>query len=1513
MKKITLSLLSFFMVFMLFGQKLIQNPNLQSPQSQTLTTAPINFEQISQQLLNNAQRTPDGLVRCFSTEYEQLQRMQNPQMESIEDFEAWLAPKVAAYKAGLSNGNTNKAVITVPVIMHIIHNSTESVGQGRNISQAQATSQITILNEDFRRLNADAVNTPAAFLPVAADLEINFVPALRYASNHPLAGQTLAEPGINRVSTADIAGINNTTTGYSTAAIDATIKPATYWDRTEVMNVWVCQIQGGILGYAQFPSSSGLGGLNANGGSANTDGLVLGYTYTGTGGVTTAPFNKGRTATHEIGHWAGLRHIWGDGACGTDDFVADTPESDAANYGCTQTHVSCGTTDMVQNYMDYSDDACMNLFTEGQKARVTQVFANSPGRSELPTSTLGSTLVTTAQFVGTPTTVNVGGSVTFTDQSQSPDNITSWNWSFPGGTPSSFVGQTPPAISYAAAGQYNVSLVITDDNAGGDTETKTNYINVVNAAACDTLLNIDLASDNLAIYGDGGIGYATGYNSFSFTSVAEQYSSYNPYSYVTGFYGYFYDAVDDGNGASVDFNVWNDNGNEPGTIVGTLNVPLSDIASALAGTGTPLQGLVEFMFDEAINVGSGPFYIGMTFNGFSGNDALGVVSNSVDDATPNSTYSEYNGVWYANNALFAAPAEYSIFLSPYVSLDAPTATISTNTTTICSGETVDFDASSSVNTTGYNWVFNGGSPTSATTATETVTYAAAGTPRAYLIVDGNCGSIAIDSVDITVNTSVTPTFTQVGPYCVGDTPATLPTTSNNGVSGTWNAAISTASAGTVTYTFTPSGGCATTATMDVVVSSSVTPTFTQVGPYCVGDTPATLPTTSNNGVSGTWNAAISTASAGTVTYTFTPSGGGCATTATMDVVVSANVTPTFTQVGPYCVGDTPATLPTTSNNGVSGTWNAAISTASAGTVTYTFTPSGGCATTATMDVVVNAPTVPTFTQVGPYCVGDTPATLPTTSNNGVSGSWNASVSTASAGTITYTFTPSGGCTTTATMDVVVNAPTVPTFTQMGPYCIGATAGTLPTTSNNGVSGTWNATISTASAGTVTYTFTPSGGCATTATMDVVVSSSVTPTFTQVGPYCVGDIPATLPTTSNNSISGTWNAAISTTNAGTVTYTFTPSGGGCATSTTMDVVVNTSVTPTFTQVGPYCVGDTPATLPTTSNNGVSGTWNAVISTASAGTVTYTFTPSGGCATSTTMDVVVNAPTVPTFTQVGPYCVGDTPATLPTTSNNGVSGTWNAAISTASAGTVTYTFTPSAGCATTATMDVVVSSSVTPTFTQVGPYCVGDTPATLPTTSNNGVSGSWNTAISTAIAGTVTYTFTPSGSGCATSTTMDVVVSSSVTPTFTQVGPYCVGDTPATLPTTSNNGVSGSWNAAISTAIAGTVTYTFTPSGSGCELPTTMDVVVNTCVGINEINTATVLIYPNPASETLIIETANLEVDQVRLINILGETLVSDRVNNSIIKMNVSEFSMGVYFVQLVDTKGQVMRTEKVSIR
>ncbi|WP_191858946.1 T9SS type B sorting domain-containing protein [Hanstruepera ponticola] len=538
---------------------------------------------------------------------------------------------------------------------------------------------------------------------------------------------------------------------------------------------------------------------------------------------------------------------------------------------------------------------------------------------------------------------------------------------------------------------------------------------------------------------------------------------------------------------------------------------------------------------------------------------------------------------------------------------------------------------------------------------------------------------------------------------------------------------------------------ALTQTETVTVNPSVTPLFTQVDPICNGDTLNALPTTSTNGVSGTWSPAVDNTV--TTTYTFTPNAGQCATTQTMEIVVNPNVTSTFTQVSPICSGDTLSPLPTTSNNGVTGTWSPALDNTT--TTTYTFTPDAGqCGTVETMEIVVNPVVTSAFTQVSPICSGDALSQLPTTSNNGISGTWSPAIDNTT--TTTYTFTPDAGqCGTVETMEIVVNPVITPTFTQVTPICSGEALSPLPTTSNNGIIGTWSPAIDNTT--TTTYTFTPDAGvCATTQTMEIVVNPSTTPTFTQIPPICSGETLSPLPTTSNNGITGNWSPAIN--NTSTTTYTFTPDVGQCAATETMEIVVNPIVTPTFTPVDPICSGETLAALPTTSNNGVTGTWNPVID--NTVTTTYTFTPdSGQCATVETLQIVVNPSITPTFTQVAPICEGDALSALPTTSNNGVTGTWSPAINNMA--TTTYTFTPDAGiCASVQTMTIVINPPTAPTFTQVAPICLGDPLSALPTTSNNGIIGTWSPALDNTV--TTTYTFTPNPGQCALTQTMTIEV-------------------------------------------------------------------------------------------------------------------------------------------------------------
>jgi hypothetical protein len=218
---------------------------------------------------------------------------------------------------------------------------------------------------------------------------------------------------------------------------------------------------------------------------------------------------------------------------------------------------------------------------------------------------------------------------------------------------------------------------------------------------------------------------------------------------------------------------------------------------------------------------------------------------------------------------------------------------------------------------------------------------------------------------------------------------------------------------TTTYFFTPNANqCGTSTSLIVTVNPNVTPTFAPIAPICVGGT-FTLPTTSTNGVAGTWAPAINNTV--TTTYTFTPTGNPCATTATLTVNVTAINTPTFTQIAPICAGGT-FTLPTTSTNSIQGTWLPAVNNNT--TTTYTFTPTNTqCAGTATMTVQVNPSVVPAFAQVAPICSGQN-FTLPTTSTNGVAGTWTPAINNNT--TTTYTFTPTtSNCTSTTTMTVEV--------------------------------------------------------------------------------------------------------------------------------------------------------------------------------------------------------------------------------------------------------------------------------------------------------------------------------------------------------------------------------------------------------------------------------------------------------------------------------------------------------------
>ena len=330
---------------------------------------------INEAAINSETRT----IRCVSTEYEEYLKEKFPKRASSDEFESWIAQKILSSKTK-STASTQGTVITIPVVVHVIHNG-DLIGSNENIADAQVESQITVLNQDYRRMfDTPGYNTNE----VGADIEIEFC---------------LAQVDPDGLPTNGIDRVNLGPASWGESSIESTLKPSTIWDPTRYFNIWVCNFGSDltdVLGYAQFPSSSGLNGLNNNEGSANTDGVIIGYKYFGSSSIYPQgnyayPYDGGRTTTHEVGHALGLLHIWGNNynnnSCSFSDYCDDTPASSGPNSSCSS-HYSCTSYDMIENYMDYTNDACMNTFTQNQKERILAVMENSPRRASLKTSTV---------------------------------------------------------------------------------------------------------------------------------------------------------------------------------------------------------------------------------------------------------------------------------------------------------------------------------------------------------------------------------------------------------------------------------------------------------------------------------------------------------------------------------------------------------------------------------------------------------------------------------------------------------------------------------------------------------------------------------------------------------------------------------------------------------------------------------------------------------------------------------------------------------------------------------------------------------------------------------------------------------------------------------------------------------------------------------------------------------------------------------------------------------------------
>jgi len=399
----------------------------------------------------HAQRT------CAAHDHMLQQMEKSPKMrKNVEKLQRFTKNYVEN-KSMLKSGQ----VRIIPVYVHVIYSNSKE-----NISDAQIQSQIEIMNLDYGGVNPDISGVPSEFLPVTSTgTGISFV----------LVGVT------RKNSTRTEWGTNDDMKKSSVGGVNP-ITPETH------MNMWICNIGGGILGYAQFP-----------GGSLATDGVVFSPQFCGSSDYDdgsfylTAPFDKGRTAVHEIGHYLNLRHIWGDGDCSATDHVHDTPSAEKPNYSCpSHPHSSCGSNDMFMNYMDYVDDDCMYMFSQGQSDRMWACLNSTRASLGFSDGNIAPIAKANGPYTGDP---NVAISFNSSGSNDLDGSIVTYTWDFGDGNTSI---QANPSHTYQIEGIYNLSLTVTDDlGKSGIVYTTVNIGNVCSGAqACDENITLTLMTDN---------------------------------------------------------------------------------------------------------------------------------------------------------------------------------------------------------------------------------------------------------------------------------------------------------------------------------------------------------------------------------------------------------------------------------------------------------------------------------------------------------------------------------------------------------------------------------------------------------------------------------------------------------------------------------------------------------------------------------------------------------------------------------------------------------------------------------------------------------------------------------------------------------------------------------------------------------------------------------------------------------------------------------------------------------
>ena len=1181
-----------------------------------------------------------------------LQQTRPNYQNDLNQYNQMIDQYLADKAAGLNVSKTN-AIITIPVVVHILYNTA-----AENISNAQAISQVQVLNDDFAKLNADAIKvTQPTFSTVASGAQIRFCLAQRDPLGNPTTGI------IHKSTTQTSFGTNDVVKSNATGGDDP-------WDVTKYVNIWVCDLTGGLLGYGEFPTGT----------ISQTWGLVIDYAYTGSGGSAQAPYNLGRTGTHEFGHCFNLYHIWGDDgtACTGSDQCTDTPNQAGEHYGCftagsIQTD-GCSPSSpgvMWMNYMDYTDDACMYMFTAQQCARMEAIVNNPPWN--VLGSSLGCTPVSAldagissiiAPVAGSSTcsnsvtpriTLSNTGSTTFTTATilykmdALATQTLNWTGSLASGTSTVLILNNYTGLTNAAH-TFSATVInpngTADGNAANNTLTSTYTVIAVPVGAALPLVErfdavtfpptgwVQINTNTLdAAYKWTRVANTTGIPVVPTTTACAKMDNF----------------------------------------AGTIN-----IAGQLDALRTPALSLVganstlRVVFDRShkmystVDIDSLNIYISTDCGGTwtklytKGGAQLSTSAGTLTTAyTPTS-----NAQWARDSVSLAAyvgqPSVYLKFESrsgwgnnlyldninvKFTPSSSPPVASFTTAATRCVGTPIAFTDASSNAPTSWSWSFPGSTTPSSTLQNPSITYTASGTYTVTLTSANASGTSTPVSSTIAVNAN--PTVAVSGATVCSGTAASL--TASGATTYSWNTGATTTSISvtpTITTNYTVTGlnaaGCANTKTVVVTVNAAPTVTVANAS-ICSGSSANLI---ASGATTYSWNTGATTASISvtpttTTNYTVVGTTSGCSNTKTVSVTV--NTTPTVAASSATVCRGTSTNL--TASGATTYSWNTGATTASISvtpttTTNYTVTGANGtCSNTKTISVTVNAtPTVAASNAT--ICNGSTANLM---ASGATSYSWNTGATSASitvTPTVATNYTVVGtntlGCSNTRTLSVTVNAlPNV--VSTSATICAGATAtitasGASTYSWNTGATSA-NLTASPASNTTYTVTGTSASGCIKTATATITVGAAPSISVNS-STICAG---ATATLAASGVTTYTWNTSSNATSISvspTSTSVYTVSGNltGCAVGATQTATVTVNSLPVVTMgtlSSPMCVANAPVTLSgspsggTFSGTGVVGnTFDPSVSGQGTFSLMYDYTDGNGCSAVDTKTVDVS---------------------------------------------------------------------------------------------------------------------------------------------------------------------------------------------------------------------------------------------------------------------------------------------------